>query len=167
MESPASEVLPQEQRIPRQWGTLKKEWNKLPKLTQDQKKRVKAALKFVKAKSNIERDFDLIVTVSSLRGLFGYQTPSQANSGPEEAGQGGHHVHGSQVECRKGLRRNCYRCLPPGNVWVSNPREESLDEAVVVKEQDPDYQVQKEEGQTYRGVAATISRSGSSKKALE
>jgi hypothetical protein len=121
MESPASEVLPQEQRIPRQWGTLKKEWNKLPKLTQDQKKRVKAALKFVKAKSNIERDFDLIVTVSSLRGLFGYQTPSQANSGPEEAGQGGHHVHGSQVECRKGLRRNCYRCLPPGDGGRDTP----------------------------------------------
>jgi hypothetical protein len=58
--------------------------------------------------------------------------------------------------------------LPPsGNVWVSNPREESLDEVVVVKEQDLGYQVQKEEGQTYWGVAATGSRSGSSKEALE
>ncbi len=59
--------------MPRQWGTLKKEWDELPKLTQDQKKRVKAALKFTEAKTNTKRDFGVIVTDASIRGMFVYQ----------------------------------------------------------------------------------------------
>jgi hypothetical protein len=59
--------------VPQQWGTQKKEWDKLLKLTRDQKKQVKAALKFVKAKTNAKRGFDAIVTDAALRELFGYQ----------------------------------------------------------------------------------------------
>jgi hypothetical protein len=72
-ESPVGEVFPEEQRVPQQWGTLMKEWDELPKLTQDQKKRVKAALKFTEAKTNTKRDFGVIVTDASLRGMFVYQ----------------------------------------------------------------------------------------------
>jgi hypothetical protein len=41
-------------------------------LTWDQKKRVKASLKFSVAKTNAERDFDTIVTNAALREMFRY-----------------------------------------------------------------------------------------------
>ncbi len=43
-------------------------------LTWDQKKRVKVALKFTEAKLNAERDFDVIVTVASLRECLGIKS---------------------------------------------------------------------------------------------
>lgn len=59
--------------MPRQWGTLKNEWYELPGLTHEQKKRVKAALKFAEVKENHNMmDFDAIVTDAALLDIFTY-----------------------------------------------------------------------------------------------
>lgn len=74
-ESFTGEVLPEEKKVPWQWGTLKKEWDELSQLIWDQKMWVKAALKFTETKKDTGRHFDAIVTDAALRGMFGYQIP--------------------------------------------------------------------------------------------
>jgi hypothetical protein len=74
-ECPSGQALSEKEKVPWEWGTLKKEWDKFPTLTREQNKQVQAALRYAESTEDSVRDYDAIVIDASLREAFGYLIP--------------------------------------------------------------------------------------------
>lgn len=74
-ECPSRQALFEKEKVPREWGALKKEWDKFPTLTREQKKQVQAALGYAESTEDSVRDYDAIVIDASLWEAFRYLIP--------------------------------------------------------------------------------------------